>query len=291
MGAKPQHVKLRQRRNKIPEGTAFIPMYRELLESDACRTASVWTMRFVFRVMIEDMNHGSADNGKLVVTFNDCVQFGIPRKHIKEAQAEAIGRGLIYRTEKGTRAAGRGRKPHRFGLGWRAGHDGSAPPNLWKRWRARGPLPTNNINSSSHGGTGDGHAKPPFRNNKVPTGVLDKVPTGVLGKNAHRPPMRNQSLPPGWRWGDYGDGHIRALRPGPPGRPWIGAPIIDHPMFGDELERAALAELKAWRNEQKGEVHEKRTDGWSREHDGGGHRADAASQVLAQGRGGVPTDC
>ena len=105
------------------------------LESDAWRTAPIDTRRFVERLMIEQLDHAGQENGQLICTYNDCAAWGIARKNVKAAQADAIRRGLVYRTEKGTASAGAGRRPSRFGLGWLPGHDGSPAPNRWKGWR------------------------------------------------------------------------------------------------------------------------------------------------------------
>jgi hypothetical protein len=154
-GAKPLHIKLREKRNR-PDGP-FIWMTRELLESDAWRTADRATRVFVDRLLIEHMAHAGTENGLLVATFNDLVKWGISRRLIVKAQKEAIRRGLVYRSQKGCRSAGAGRRPHRFGLGWLPGHDGSAAPNRWKLYQAkpkpRPGLPPVDINSSTRSGT------------------------------------------------------------------------------------------------------------------------------------------
>jgi hypothetical protein len=150
-GAKPLHIKLREKRNR-PDGP-FIWMTRELLESDAWRTAPINTVRFVMRLMIEHMAHAGTENGNLICTFDDLSKWGVGRRFIVKAQKEAIRRGLVYRTQKGCRSAGAGRRPHRFGLGWLPGHDGSAAPSRWKLYQAkpkpRPGLPPVDINSST----------------------------------------------------------------------------------------------------------------------------------------------
>jgi hypothetical protein len=169
-----------------------------MIESDAWKTASNASRLFVERVMLEHMAHGGNENGKLPVTFDDCVAHGISRGSIKSAQASAIARGLVYMTEKGI--PGREGKPSRFGLGWLPGHDGSPPPNRWKAWvrppvtrrviRKGGTLPKN-VESSTELGTVLSDGKPPFPESKkaetVPDSVLETVPKSVLNKKTDSP--------------------------------------------------------------------------------------------------------
>jgi hypothetical protein len=202
MGAKPLHIKLREKRNRPPEGEPWVWMTRSLLESDAWRTAPPTTRRFVEFLMVEHSNHGGCENGKLIATFEQLEKWGIRRKSIPKAQRDAIRRGLVYRTEKGCRSAGRGRRPHRFGLSWYAGYDGSAPPNRWKAYRASPPLPrgrpfprkaqppttTQDIYSSSKTAPGANGANPWPLANKVAKAPLDKVAKAPLGEHEYQEP-------------------------------------------------------------------------------------------------------
>ena len=152
MGSKPLHTKLREKRNRPPEGEPFVWFTREMSESDALRTAPARTIHFVLRLMVEHMDHAGKENGRLICTWDQCVAWGIPRKHVKAAQADAIRRGLVYQTEKGTASKGAGRRPSKFGLGWLPAHDGAPAANLWKRYRSA-LNPREDLKSSSAGGT------------------------------------------------------------------------------------------------------------------------------------------
>jgi hypothetical protein len=202
-GAKPLHIKLREKRNRPPEGEPWVWMTRSLLESDAWRTAPPNTRLFVDFLMIEHSLNGGCLNGKLVATFEQLERFGIRRMSIKDAQKDAIRRGLVYRTEKGSASAGVGRRPHRFGIGWFAGYDGSAPPNRWKAYRAapvlpkprgrpftpRRPLPTQSLYSSSKNATGANGGNPSLENTKVANLLPDKVAKTLLGENEYPEPI------------------------------------------------------------------------------------------------------
>jgi hypothetical protein len=58
--------------------------------------------------------------------------------------------------------------------------------------------------------------------------------------------LNGAALPPGWRVGEGPSGRVHVLRPAAEGK-WTEVPIVDDPQVGTEAERAALAELKAWR--------------------------------------------
>jgi hypothetical protein len=94
-------------------------------------------MLAVFRVALEHMAHGGTENGNLVVTYDDFERAGIRRMSIKQALAEVTGTGLVLITERGRPSVGVDRWPTRYALGWLPLHDGSAPSNRWKAWRAR----------------------------------------------------------------------------------------------------------------------------------------------------------
>ena len=241
MGSKPVHVKLREKRNRPPEGEPFVWFTRELLESDAWRTAPINTRRFVERLILEHMAHAGSENGNLVCTFDDCVAWGILRKYVREAQADAIRRGLVYQSVQGKASPGAGRRPSVFGIGWLPRHDGGAAPNRWKVQGSTAPDTRQSLKGSSHLGTksnGGIQPKPPIAPpNKVPKRALEIVPKRAL----------ENTLPPGWKYGKDSDGHVRALCPGPsPKRPWVGVPLIDG--AGDEFEQRARRELQAWQN-------------------------------------------
>jgi hypothetical protein len=239
MASKLKHVRLREKRNQPPKGEPWIWVTRELLESDAWRTAPLRTRLFIERLMLEDMAHAGTENGQLICTWDDCEVWGIARACIKATQADAINRGLVYRSKQGTASKGPGRRPHRFGLGWRAAHDGSAAPNLWKRWSA--PYPQQDIKSSSDGCTKLNGGNPPTPSrrapNKVQTGVLDKVQTGELYK-----------LPPGWT---IKKGRIIT-------DDGITVPVVDDPMVGSDKEREALRRYQRYIEENEQLAMEKR---------------------------------
>jgi hypothetical protein len=85
------------------------------------------------------MAHAGTQNGRLIVTYNDFVRYGIRREALPTAIANVAARGLIVVTEKGRRSVGPDRWPTRYALGWLPMSDGAATPNRWKTWRRSRP--------------------------------------------------------------------------------------------------------------------------------------------------------
>ena len=92
--------------------------------------------------MIEHISHAGLENGRLVATRDQLVEWGIGRKYVHIAIKDAVGRGLIYRTECGGLSYGSVKRPNRYGLGWLPNHDAAPAPNRWKRWHPPKPSPS-----------------------------------------------------------------------------------------------------------------------------------------------------
>jgi hypothetical protein len=240
-------TKLRAKRNRPPDGKPWVWLTRELLESDAWRTMPTNTRRFVDRLMLEHMAHAGTGEGRLICTARQCVAWGMHPSAVTEAQRDACRRGLVYLSEKGCFAPRRGRRPNRFGLGWLPSQDGSPAPNRWKSWLA---TPQEDINSAYNtrdkinGGKRQERSRA-FLNMPTPPSTVMPTPPSAEKMNSRKDNLLTGNLPPGWKIGKADDGHVRALRPGTPKRPWIGVPIIRG--LGDHEEQEAYRELQQWR--------------------------------------------
>jgi hypothetical protein len=88
----------------------------------------------VSRIEIELRHHGGRDNGKLPVTFDDFVKYGIHRHAIGPAirELEAVG---IIRTAHGRAGNAEFRIPNFFFLTYANERDGkkNPPPNDWRK--------------------------------------------------------------------------------------------------------------------------------------------------------------
>jgi hypothetical protein len=212
--------------------------------------------RFVNLVMLEDMAHAGAENGLLIVTHQQCRGAGIHRDYIRQAQDASVARGLVYRCTEPVPWFGRGRAPNRWGLGWRAGHDGSAAPNRWKAWRS--PHTSKIINSSpirrdlkQGRKSANGHAVKPI---KVPYVGTDKVPY-VGTETINGEVLREvKSLPPGF-WLNKRGRVMTKTKPRDGEKPeLIEVPTVLDAMVGDERHREAYARLQAGLAQLKKEV-------------------------------------
>ena len=188
MGSKPHHVKLRETRNRPPNGEPWVWLTRELLESDAWRSMSRASRVVVDRIMLEHMAHAGTENGNLVVTYADFVKFGVRRESLPAAIADATDRGLITITEKGRASTGVDRWPSRYALGWLPLFDGAPAINRWKAWHlSRCPLPIGgNIESSTGTGTRENGRKPRALVPKTPLAPSTGSGTGESRKSAVR---------------------------------------------------------------------------------------------------------
>jgi hypothetical protein len=79
------------RRNRI--GGQFAPRTIEMIRSPAWRVLGLSARRVIDRIEIELADHGGTDNGKLPVTYDDFVRYGIHRHAIAPGirEAEALG--------------------------------------------------------------------------------------------------------------------------------------------------------------------------------------------------------
>jgi hypothetical protein len=117
------------RRTKI--GGAFAPRLVEMLESPAYRALSLSGHRVLARVEIELAHHGGTDNGRLPVTFEHFLQYGINRAAIGPAIRECVALGFLT-YEKGAAGNAEFRRPNLFGLTYR--HTTRSEPT--DDWRA-----------------------------------------------------------------------------------------------------------------------------------------------------------
>jgi hypothetical protein len=122
-----------ERRDKMASGQ-WCARPLELLESPAYKVLSRGAHQVMSRIEIELRHHGGRDNGKLPVTFNDFVKYGIHRHAIAPAirELEAVG---IVRAVHGRAGNAEFRVPNLFFLTYANERDGkkSPPPNDWRK--------------------------------------------------------------------------------------------------------------------------------------------------------------
>lgn len=87
-----------------------------MLESPAFRELSLAAHRVLARISIEHAHHGGAENGRLPVTFDQFVEYGIHRHSIAPAIRELVALGFIEVTEQGRAGNREFRRPNLFRL-------------------------------------------------------------------------------------------------------------------------------------------------------------------------------
>jgi len=105
-----------------------------MLESPAWRTLSLSARRVLDRIEIEHMNHGAAENGRLPVTYDDFMEFGIERHAINPAIRECEALGFIEITQRGRAGNADFRQPNVFRLTYLHRYQiGEAATHEWRR--------------------------------------------------------------------------------------------------------------------------------------------------------------
>jgi hypothetical protein len=120
-----------KRRNAISGQFAARPI--EMLESPAYRALSLSAHMVLARIEIELAHHGGNDNGKLPVTVDQFVEYGMHRSSVAPAIREVEALGFI-RVERGRGGNADYRRPNLFYLtysNWR-GSKAEPPSHDWK---------------------------------------------------------------------------------------------------------------------------------------------------------------
>jgi len=115
-----------KRRNSIND--QWSPRRREMLESPAYRVLSQSAHRVISRLELELCYHGGNDNGKLPVTFDDFVEYGIDRASVAPALREGEALGFFRITDRGRGGNREYRAPNKFYLTFAFGRESRAKP-------------------------------------------------------------------------------------------------------------------------------------------------------------------
>jgi hypothetical protein len=118
------------RRTKI--GEQFAPLRIVMLESPGWRILSLSARRVLDRVGIELAHHGGADNGRLPVTFEQFMEYGMDRNTIGPAIRECCALGFLEVTEQGRAGNAEFRRPNKFRLTYQASKS-EGPTDEWRK--------------------------------------------------------------------------------------------------------------------------------------------------------------
>src|SRR6187399_1631781 len=99
-----------RRRNRINE--QFSARLIEMLEAPAYRALSRSAHLVIARIEVELGHHGGNDNGRLPVTTENFVAYGIHRASVAPAIREAVALGFIRITEHGRGGNAEHRSPN-----------------------------------------------------------------------------------------------------------------------------------------------------------------------------------
>jgi hypothetical protein len=120
-----------KRRSILAEQWIAYP--REMITSPAMRVLSLSAIRVMRRIEEEHMAHGGADNGNLIVTFDQLVKWGVDRHCIAPAIRELVALGFLEITEPGCAGNENYRRAHRFRLTYVNTKRREQPTNEWNR--------------------------------------------------------------------------------------------------------------------------------------------------------------
>jgi|SoiMethySBSTD1v2_1073268.scaffolds.fasta_scaffold605246_2 hypothetical protein len=119
----------RKRRTQI-DGQ-FAAREIKMLESPAFRVLSLSARRILDRLEIELAHHGGKDNGRLPVTYDDFVKYGMDRHAVAPGIRELVALGFAEITVPGRAGNAEWRAPNRFRITYKPTND-AAPTHEWK---------------------------------------------------------------------------------------------------------------------------------------------------------------
>jgi hypothetical protein len=162
----------RKRRTQI--AGQFAARTIEMLESPAYRVLTLTAHRVMSRLEIELAHHGGCENGRLPVTYEHFVEYGMDRHAVGPAISELEALGFVEVTEQGRAGNAEWRTPNYFRLTYRH-TDRAAPTDDWKRitteadaqHRARLARSAGRLNTALH-----------RRPKKIPSGGLSRISVG-----------------------------------------------------------------------------------------------------------------
>lgn len=120
------------RRARPPEGSSWVWLTREMLESPAWQAMRLAARKILDRLIIEHLAHGGLENGALLVTYTDFQRFGVRRPSIAAAIVEGETLGFLDVVQRGGSAYAEFRNPSLYALAWMDRKDGTPPTNRWK---------------------------------------------------------------------------------------------------------------------------------------------------------------
>jgi len=122
--------------NRPPKGASWVWLTREFLSSDAWRSLGNGR-RFVDFLLLEHLNNGGKDNGRLKAPRRQLELFGLGAHQISNAIEEAERVGLVDCKRPGER------KANTYALTWLPLHDGTPASDRWRAFHSPTLKPLN----------------------------------------------------------------------------------------------------------------------------------------------------
>jgi hypothetical protein len=141
----------RARRNAYMQDTPFCQIPLTLLGSDHFKLLTHAALKVFHRILIEYMKHAGQDNGRLIVTYNDFIAYGVRKSSINHAIKLLETAGFI-RVERGA-FRGKEKRPSKFALTF-YGVDHLPPTNDWKKVDPRLVAETAKVHKKTRGRSG-----------------------------------------------------------------------------------------------------------------------------------------
>lgn len=133
------HTKRIRKFNRPPEGegkdSRWVWHTREFKMSFAVRSLSLNARRSLDRIEVEHCDHAGLENGNLIVTHANFIEYGVSQNLVADAIDELSFKGLI-KVERGVASDGSSH-PNRYRLTFYGCHEAAAPTNDWKRYAPR----------------------------------------------------------------------------------------------------------------------------------------------------------
>jgi hypothetical protein len=120
---------MKKQLNRPPAGQSWIWLTKEMMKGTAWRSLGPNAKRVVEFLMVEWMDHGGRQNGRLVAPYRHLEQIGISVRLIADAIREAEAVGLIDCFRGGMRVA------TTYALTWLPLHDETPPSNRWRSFQ------------------------------------------------------------------------------------------------------------------------------------------------------------
>ncbi|WP_420414382.1 hypothetical protein [Roseibium sp.] len=113
----------------------FVAITLEMLASPAWQALGITERRVLDRIELEHLSHGGTQNGNLIVTYDDFVQYGVSRKGISKALHVLEELGFLEVKVRGRGANGEARIASRYRLTAVTGN--LEPTNEWRQIKTK----------------------------------------------------------------------------------------------------------------------------------------------------------